>query len=107
MLQDWDWKETGQSLPPEAGGRVLRRRTWEPVPQDLVQDFQAVQAPTWQSAGQAPELQLRCSEEAGQRAPPATAETTVRERDCLPPPQVVEQVVQAPHLPTLQSTGQG
>ena len=84
-----------------------RVRSWEPVPQDLVQEDQAVQPETLQSMGQDCALQLRECLRPTQPMPPKAAELmTERVRSWTPVPQDLVQEDQVDQPETLQSTGQ-
>ena len=56
----------GHALPPYLGCVCVRERDCAPVPQDLVHDVHAPNAPCWQSAAQACVLQSRVSARYGQ-----------------------------------------
>jgi hypothetical protein len=51
----------GHTLPPLLGAALVRLRSWEPEPHDLVQVDHADHAPASQSAGHAFSLQVRVS----------------------------------------------
>jgi len=90
------WTEVaGQSTPPHdamtAMGRVCVRN---PPPQVFVHELHATQAPTWQSNGQQPVLQVLEPVKAGQTAPPHVDWVKIlRLLCCTPPPQTAVQVL--------------
>lgn len=70
-LHCWVCLVVPQALPPKVGVVVVvRERSVEPVPQDLVQVAQAVQAVCTQSTGQLAELQSRVLARTPQVLPP-------------------------------------
>jgi len=85
---------------------IERERDCVPVPHDLVHGVQALKARTVQWIGHGPWLHGRVSAVCGQRAPPLSGCTFVRERRWKPLPHDLEHVDQAPKLPILQSVGQ-
>jgi len=85
---------------------IERERDCVPVPHDLVHGVQALKARTVQWIGHGPWLQACVSALCGQAAPPLRGCTTMRERRCEPRPHDFVHVLQAPKLPTLQSTAQ-
>jgi hypothetical protein len=101
--------ETGaHTLPPWARAVTTDlARVWTPPPQSSEQADQAVQPESLQSIGQAKVLQDLALPVLGQARPPwAVAVKTERLRNLVPVAQVLEQLVKADQLETLQSTGQ-
>lgn len=90
------WTEVaGQSTPPHdaetAMGRVCVR---VPPPQVFVHELHGSQAPTWQSNGQQPVLQVWEAVKAGQATPPHVDWVKMlRLFCCTPPPQAAVQVL--------------
>jgi hypothetical protein len=97
----------GQALPPLLGCTVtVRERVCVPPPQLFEQAPQLPNPLTWQSTAHPWVLQGSLSVRAGQALPPFFGCTvTVRERVCVPPPQLFEQALQLPNPLTWQSTG--
>ena len=96
-------------MPPKLGEITTARvRVWLPPPQVWLQAFQLPHTLTTQSTGQASELHVRVSARVGQTLPACwDIVVTERERECLPPPQVLEHPPQAPYSETVQWIGQG
>ena len=112
MAQGWVLQacvlvNTGHAAPPKAGKVVtIRFLDCVPPPHTAEQLLQLDQALTTQSIGQGWLLHDCVSVNTGQACPPLDAGvTTVRIRDCVPPPQTAEQVPQLDQAVTTQSTG--
>ena len=86
---------------------MLRVRVCVPPPHDAVHTLQPDHAPIWQLTGQQTLLQP-CDSlvDDSEHEPPHDAGTMVRERLCVPPPQVTEQPDHGVQLWMLQLTGQ-
>ena len=101
--------ECGHATPPCCGSVVARLRDWKPLPHDLVQVDQALNALNTQSTAHGETLQARVSAECGHGTPPykATGATVLRLRFCEPPPHDLVHVDHALKAETAQSMGQG
>jgi hypothetical protein len=99
----------GQGFPPFVGScRTARVRVWYPVPHELEQPFQAENAETAQSRGQAWALQALDSARYGHTYPPCRAlATTERVRFCVPAAHDSEHAVHCSNEVTWQWTGHG
>ena len=102
MLHDVELDKFGHASPPFAGDVVtVRVRVICPPPHDTEHEPQALHADTAQSIGQLPALHDVESVSDGQALPPlAGAVVTVRVRDLLPLPHVVEHADQFDQLLT-------
>ena len=105
-LQRAVWDRPGQALPPCWGATHVRVRVWVPVPHVREQALKADQPLTTASTGQACVLQLCELDRVGQALPPCWGLVQLRERDCEPVPQVLEQPPQPPQAPTTAWMGQ-
>jgi hypothetical protein len=66
---------------------------------------QAVNEDTAQCTAHGPMLQSTTSVGSGHNTPPFCGAVSERERDCVPPPHDLVQVLKLPHVPMTQSTG--
>jgi hypothetical protein len=110
-LEHWRLKcVAGHALPPFVARFVtLRMHLVIPRPQDCGHAKQS-HAETAQSLGQLVTAQARDSEStlAAQGVPPCcAAASTLRARDCVPPPHVVVQGLQSPNDESMQWAGHG
>lgn len=92
--------------PPLRAGLIVRKRDWEPPPQETLQLPKEPHAPNVQSTGHGCELHGSVSTLLVQGAPPLAAGlTTFLVRVCVPPAQVAEQAVKLDQLSQTQSMG--
>ena len=97
--------KAGHATPPLAAAVVITRcRILEPPPHDWLHVELAPQSETTQSTGQSCSLQSRLCCSTGHALPPLVAfSCTLRNRVCVPPPQLWVHVVQAENSDTSQS----
>jgi hypothetical protein len=108
VLHSCVWDTPGHAVPPQLVACVTARvRCWLPPPHALVQYPQVPHDDMAQFTGQQWVLQgVGASSSASQRSPPfAGGTTTLRERVCWPPPQLVVHAVKLPQIDMAQFTG--